>query len=143
LERLTPEEGQGTYVPRSERESMSALGTHGLVTSECVFRFGDAAAALANDRKLGERERVVRFQFDDLFRVSDRFVELAELLHHHCEREWVGASAMIANNFVAASSRFPWSFSRIASSYISSCVGIAFSFRREHRFGSIRAAPIS
>jgi hypothetical protein len=93
LERLTPEEGQGTYVPRSERESMSALGTHGLVTSECVFRFGDAAAALANDRKLGERERVVRFQFDDLFRVSDRFVELAELLHHHGEggvREGVG-----------------------------------------------------
>ncbi|MDB5345439.1 MAG: hypothetical protein JWP89_3816 [Schlesneria sp.] len=62
---------------------MAALGTHRLVAGECVFGFGDAAAALADHGELGERERVVWFQFHDLLRVSDRFVELAELLHHH------------------------------------------------------------
>jgi hypothetical protein len=62
------------------------MPAHHAGASHGVFGFLDLAAALVDDRQLGERERIVRFQFRHLAGVIQRRVNLAESLQHDGER---------------------------------------------------------
>ncbi len=70
-------------VARRCCQSASVAAAHRAIASESIFGFGDASAALADDGELGERERVVGFEFNDPLGVSDRLVKLPEFVHDH------------------------------------------------------------
>ena len=73
--------GVAHAVKRGGRVSVTTA--HHFIAGKCIFCFGDASAALADHRELRERERIVRLQFNNLLGVSDRFVELPQLVHDH------------------------------------------------------------